>query len=121
MDFDFFENIARRKLGQPPEWKACIWERIGPDACKIEGGLTTPILRGPRKGRPKWAKRYTFVACIVTDEEFRKEKAQYETETGNCADCQGHGKVICSVSVAEGAKYRDCSKCKGTGKRVTVG
>lgn len=117
MMFSFYENIARRKLEKPPEWMACIWERIGPDASKIEGGLTTPILRGKRKGKPKWiGPRRNFDACIVTDEEIRREKTSYEASTGRCAECLGEGKVIYSISVTDGTKNRDCSACKGTGK-----
>lgn len=114
--FDFYENVARRKLGKTQEWKACIWERIGPDATKIEGGLTTPILRGKRKGQPKWGKRRDLDVCIVTDDEVSQERAKYERETGNCANCKGTGQVMKSWSVTDGVKTRDCDKCEGTGK-----
>jgi hypothetical protein len=112
----FCEEVARKKLNQPPEWKSCIWERIGPDAQKIEGGIPTIRTRGKYKGRPKWGKRSEFVACIVTDEEVRQEEQRYETETGNCCKCQGSGQVVWSISVTDGTKYRECKPCKGTGK-----
>lgn len=116
----FHEEIARRKLGQTPDWKVCVWERIGPDACKLEGGITTPIASGKRKGQPKWGKRSTFLSCVVTDAELKQERAAYEARTGNCSECQGSGQVIKSWSVAEGVKTRDCTPCGGTG-RATVG
>lgn len=113
----FHEVIARRKLGQPAEWQACVLERVGPDALRLEGGVPRPLKTGNRKGRLTW-RDCTITTCVVTDEEVLREQAAYEADTGNCAGCQGERQVPWSWHHIEGTKYRDCSKCNGTGKRA---
>lgn len=40
----------------------------------------------------------------------------WEAETGNCFRCNGSGQESLGWSKAEGPRYRQCSRCGGTGK-----
>lgn len=109
------ETVARRKCHAPEGFEVFKWEAIGSDAVSLTGGIPRIITRGPRKGKKTWNK------CIVTTEIVTKSEAdaeqdKYEKETGRCGECMGEGKLLSGWSRDSGYTYRECSRCKGSGK-----
>jgi hypothetical protein len=111
----FHEAIARRKLNASPDWQACVFTRIGPDAIRLDGAVPKFMTRGPRKGQPTW-KGMKLAACVVTDAEAQAEFAAYEASTGNCSQCQGSARIVSGWNVKDGATYCACPKCNGSGR-----
>ena len=107
------ENIARVKLNQPSEWKAFRWEMLDKTICKVSGGI--PKITKKKKETWYGVKPQTAYVHIS---EIETEKTRYIIETGNCAECFGEGKEFAGWSIDEGARYRDCSMCKGTGLKL---
>lgn len=119
------EDHAREKLGMPPEWHAFKFEKIGnyPNyLCSAVTGavVTTMFQSGPRKDRPNWKTRDkgTERTAYLTPDEHDAWKAAWEARTGKCSRCEGKGQLPQSWSREEGAKYRPCEACGGSG--VTV-
>lgn len=110
----FIEDIARRKLGAPPEWTWCKSERIGTDAFMLEGGIPRKLKSGPRKGRNTF-KDCELAKVVVTDAEVKAEKAAYEASTGLCCECRGEKVTTARWSTTEGRETRECRRCKGSG------
>lgn len=110
----FIEDIARRKLGAPPEWSWCKSERIGTDSFLLEGGVPRLLKSGPRKGQRTW-RDVDLARCIVTDSEITADKATYEAQTGICHECLGEKVTLVSWSSTAGRKTRECRRCKGSG------
>lgn len=108
------EAVANRKLGDVPGFKWHTWECIGPDAIQFTGAVVVgTIEKGPREGRPKFSKDTRCV--VVTESEEITEYLRYEAETGKCGDCRGSGQVFASWHHIDGARYRECRKCHGSG------
>lgn len=110
----FYELIARRKLGVGADWRWCNLNAIGPDAVKVEGGVTRLLKSGPRKGQRTW-RDTPLQACVVTHGEFEAERANYEATTGRCMECLGTAQSVWMVSATEGRKTKPCGRCTGTG------
>lgn len=108
------EVVANRKLGDVPGFQWYRFECVGDDAIVFTGAIVVgTVTKGPRKGRPKYAKETRSV--VVTDAEEHAEYRRFESETGKCGTCLGKGRVCCGWHHIEGTKYRDCSKCHGSG------
>ena len=109
--FDAYGTAARKKLDAPPEWEWYGLKVIGEAGdTLVEGGIPND----GRKGSGRW-RGVKGQTCVVTRDEVSAVRAEYERETGNCADCAGSGKTVKSVSVADGVAYRPCSRCEGSG------
>ena len=112
---NFYEVIARRKLGKGQEWEAFRFEAIGSDLL-VEGGIPRLLKSGPRKGRKTWREAKTS-RVVISLSDIELEVAAYESETGNCSECLGAGQTAWSWSSDE-IKYRACRRCNGTGKHA---
>lgn len=107
-------EVARRKLAPLPEgWEVFRFQRMGPDATLLTGGVPRILTRGPRKGRKQWSGGHLTVA--VTDAEVAAEHARYEATTGHCGDCFSTGRVWDRWSAGEGSSTKPCARCAGTG------
>ena len=110
----FVEVVARKKLGASSAWLMHGWEAVGKNDLIVSGGVPVgTYTRGPRKGRPKWVGKSDKV--VVTAAEQHAEKAAFEQETGNCAECQGTKETWAGWNCETGNRYRPCAKCAATG------
>lgn len=107
-------RLAWIKAGQIEGWEPCIFQRVGPDATLMRGGIPRLLKKGKRKGCKTWDEIGDPV--VVTDAETQLLETQYERETGKCSTCDGEGKCLASWSVEHGTTYATCRKCKGSGK-----
>ena len=57
----------------------------------------------------------------MSDAEYETIEAVWVSKTGKCPECAGEGKTVAQVSAANGTTYRQCFKCKGTGKAQECG
>ncbi len=111
MSFKAIEQIAIRKA-KVTGWLPCIFEWITDDTMLVKGGV--PI--GAKNGRPRWGPKKSLTTVAISKRDIADEEERFEKETGKCAACEGKGEVVYSFSVTEGTKYRQCDKCKGSGK-----
>lgn len=117
---DWLNVVARKKLGQPPEWRWCKFQAIGDtDDCLIEGGIPRPRKSGKLKGLPTWKESVKSI-CVVTRAEMDQAKAAYELETGNCHSCAGSGQWYSGWSRETGSRFKSCPRCDATGKAPEV-
>lgn len=117
---DWIDVVARKKLGQPQEWRWCKFEAIGDtDDCLVEGGVPRLLQKGKNKGRPTW-RDSVLSKCVVTRSEMDQAKADYETETGKCNECAGSGQRYVGWSRDTGKRFRPCVRCNATGKAPGV-
>lgn len=112
--FDRMVEIARRKLGGDPGLKWVSAKAVTGGFLIEMGKPTRTYAKGPRKGKDDWRKVETKQA-IVTKEETEATELAYEAE-GKCSNCDGEGRESAGWSAAEGTKWRECRRCKGTGK-----
>ncbi len=87
---------------------------------ELEGGVCVPLKSGKRKGSPNYRTSTDRKCFCVTVEESDRLQLQYEQETGSCHECMGEGKTVSRVSVVDGTEYRECCRCKGSGKTTEV-
>jgi len=88
------------------DWKWCGLEVKGDD---IEVKLREST------DRKKWGKITRKI--IVSQQQCDEAALAYEQETGACSRCIGHpGQEIAGWSKDAGTKYRECPRCKSTGK-----
>ena len=112
--------VARKKLGQPQEWRWCKFEMIGDTYdCVVEGGVPRVLKSGERKGQPTW-RDCALTKCVVTQAEHDQAKADYETETGKCNACAGSGLWLSGWSADAGNRFKPCQRCGATGKATEV-
>lgn len=113
-----WERVSAAKAGLPG-WRWYSVERIT-GGHLVTGGVPDGVYkRGPRKGRPKCdIKAATRV--VVTDEECVADEQRWEAENEKCHACWGEGKTIASTG-PDGRTYRECRRCKGTGKPPAAG
>lgn len=110
------DDAARRKAHLGPEWVVFHWQAVGTTSSRdsmLTLAVPRPLTRGPRKGRNAFPKPH--VEVFVSESEARSEYERFERETGKCGECSGRGKEIAGVSVADGTRYRPCSRCLSTG------
>ena len=120
------ENHARELLHQPPEWRIHRWQRLPEDAhyggfthTAVTGAVCNAVfLRGPRKGPTNWSKRDpdTDRGVIISDVEHNAWLLAWEKQTGKCHECGGTGQEWAGWNHETGDRYRDCRRCKATGK-----
>ncbi|WP_039967730.1 hypothetical protein [Pseudomonas chlororaphis] len=112
--------VARKKLGQPQEWRWCKFEMIGDtDDCVVEGGIPRLLLSGRRKGQATW-RDCELTKCVVTKAEYDQAKVDYEVETGKCHDCAGSRLRLDGWSADTGNRFKPCLRCNATGKAPEV-
>ena len=115
-----YEVHAREKAGMPPEWELYSYKCMppgGPETHYMEltGAVVPKVTKGKRAGKPNYAKRdkTTVRVVYITPKEHDDWMAAWEKKTGMCSRCTGTGEILQSISVTDGAKYRECPKCKG--------
>lgn len=109
------EAVAERKLGSPIGFVWYAWECLDDDSVLLTGCVSSGVYeKGPKKGRPKYDGQTKKV--VVTEAERVAERARYEAETGNCAECGGDGKMFAGWHHITGDKWRPCVFCEETGK-----
>lgn len=117
---DWLNVVARKKLGQPPEWRWCNGQVIGETRdFLVEGGVPRELKSGIRKGLPTW-KDAVLSKCVVTDAEIRLAQMDYEIETGKCWECAGSGEKHIRWNHKTGNQFADCPRCDATGKSPEV-
>lgn len=110
---DMRERVARKKLGNPEDFKFYGYEAIEAGDVKMTGCVTTRMFtKGPRKGQPAYEGKPRSV--VVSKAEIRLERDAYELSTGRCGDCLGDGLEMAGWSRA-GTIYRPCPRCTGSG------
>jgi hypothetical protein len=123
---DIHAIAARRVHGLPAEWQpriyGCLDRGLG---FYLRGAVPIGTYsRGPRKGRPKWPPLGQLQRVVITADEVKQARIQWENETGLCSYCGGGGQQVKSTGI-NGTTYRECAACDGTGKalhrRVEVG
>jgi hypothetical protein len=113
---------ARTKANMPPQWELYQWQMLprGGDyeLAEVTGAVAPLYTKGKRKGQHNWDKmdKTTRRTVYITIAENAAFIEQWQQETGKCANCEGSGKTLQSWHYINGATYRDCIECDGTGK-----
>ena len=116
---DIMALAARKVHGLPDDWKPQIYETLDRGmGFALRGAVPIGTYsRGPRKGRPKWPPRGQLQRVAITADEVRRQRIQWEIETGLCSYCGGSGQQVKSIGI-NGTTYRECSVCGGTGEAL---
>lgn len=118
---DIHAITARRVHGLPDDWQpriyGCLDRNLG---FYLRGAVPIGTYSsGLRKGRPKFPPLGQLQRVVITADEVRQTRLQWENETGLCSHCGGSGQQVQSVG-GDGTTYRECVSCEGTGKALHV-
>jgi hypothetical protein len=117
---DVYNLAAQRLKGMPEDWQwFSIESKESPFGrfTQVTGAVPVGFYsRGPRKGRTKWPANKDCQVFQFTPAQLDDVMLAWEAETGNCFTCGGDGQEQFGWSKAEGRRYRQCSRCGGTGK-----
>jgi len=118
---DIHAIAARRVHNLPDEWKPQIYGCLDRDlGFYLRGAVPIGTYsRGPRKGKPKFPPLSQLLRVVITAEEVRQTRIEWEDETGLCSYCGGSGQQVKSVGI-DGTTYCECGSCKGTGQALHV-
>jgi len=105
---DWMNETAKTKFNLPNNWRWCRSEAI-PGGLLLEGN-TTHI---NRNNKTVWGK--PLQKFIITDEDIKKCKINYEKETGKCSICEGTGQHNYGWHHIKGPIFKLCEECNGTG------
>lgn len=116
---DIHTIAARHVHGLPHDWLPRIYSALDRGlGFELRGSVPIGTYsRGPRKGRPKWPRLAELQRVVVTADEVRQARIQWENETGMCSHCGGSGQQVQSIGIS-GTTYRQCIACDGTGKAL---
>lgn len=112
--------MVREIANLPDNWHAHTWMMNHADefneASMSISGAVAPI--GKRTKRPNFNKldKSTARTFTVPKSKYEAWVAEWEKRTGKCCGCMGEGKELASYSRRDGATYRPCGQCKGSGK-----
>jgi len=72
---------------------------------------------GKRKGEPVWSEPVpgTRNTVCFMNSEVRVTQEAWETQTGQCAQCDGTGQQFAGWDRVNGRRTKRCEKCGGTG------
>lgn len=113
---------AKIKANMGEQWEPYSWCMLpsGGDyeLAEVCGSIAPLYTKGKRKGQHNWDKmdKSTKRTVYITIAENAEFVAQWERDTGKCANCEGTGKTLQSWHYIKGATYRDCVECNGIGK-----
>lgn len=116
---DFYNMIAHER-GAPSDWHWFELRGVGErpnHAFLVRGGVAPLLTRGKNKGHHNWRllDKSTVREFVVTPADLEARTLKWEQETGSCHRCGGDGQELASCGI-RGNTYRDCSRCKATGK-----
>lgn len=125
MAIELLNLHAAEKVSAPEGWRPYLWESLPKDfrqdrqGMKIVGAQFNPYVRGPKKGQPnpRNMRRGTQLTAIIGIEEHKVWVKSWEGRTGKCGECAGEGKLYVGWNNEEGAVYRECQACNGSGKK----
>jgi hypothetical protein len=120
---DLFQLTAERVHKVPSGWRWCRLDSHNKPQGFIEMQGAIPIgeyKSGPRKGMPKWPNSDQLQTIWIQESEMNAVAEQWESETGKCHKCDGSGKTVASSHVVHGKTYRECKRCKGSGKPTSA-
>lgn len=115
------EQHAREVYSLGAEWQAYKWEAEGDRETGylvLTGGVfRRRITRGKRKGEVNFKKPEpnTLRTLVIPNVLHRAWRAQWQIETGYCAECEGTGQSWAGWGINTGNRYRQCTKCNGSG------
>lgn len=120
---DLYCEHAKEKGKLPANWRVYQWSCMPKDGSEvmyyaISGAVCEAVKkRGKHKGWPDWTKcdRSTEKTINLGVAEHANWKQEWSKRTGKCLRCTGTGRVLVSVHVTHGAKYRPCPDCNATG------
>ena len=117
---DVYNLAAQRFKGMPVDWQwFSIQSKESPYGRFVQVTGAVPVgfySQGPRKGRPKWPINKDCQIFQFTPAQLDEVFFAWEAQTGDCFKCGGSGQESFGWSKAEGKRYRQCSRCGGTGK-----
>lgn len=116
---DIHAITARRVHDLPDDWQpriyGCLDRGLG---FYLRGAVPVGIFRsGRRKGQPKFPPMSQLQQVVITADEVRQTRIEWENETGLCCYCGGSGKTVKSCGI-NGTTYRQCLHCDGSGKAL---
>ncbi len=114
MNFGHWGSAALRKLGAVPEGFELFEIRGTRWGTMLRGGVPSVTKTGKNKGRKRWTGPY--LTALVSDKEYAAELVRYEAETSKCHECTGEAWVVYGWSHIEGHFWKECPRCKGSGK-----
>ena len=118
---DIMVLAARQVHKLPDDWEPQIYEALDRGmGFALRGAVPVGTYsRGPRKGRPKWPPQGQLQRVVITADEVRQQRIQWENETRLCSHCGGSGQQVKSIGIS-GTTYRECSVCGGTGEALLI-
>ena len=110
---NIMERAALRKLGiADPSWGAFHFMAMEPSDVLVEVAEFRIVTKGKRKGRRSFFGHER--RCVLSQADLDAERVRYETESGECADCD-KGQRVTGFTQA-GLTFKPCERCNGTGK-----
>lgn len=124
MNLSIVEARLRREHGLPANFHFFRYEMLPkygkPIYCELEGGVCGLVSRGPRKGRPNYAKAIDKRMFAVTPSQAEQWELEWVQETGGCANCMAKGRTFKRWTKDGGTEWQECPRCHGSG-RYTAG
>jgi hypothetical protein len=122
--FDWYELYCKERYAVRADWEIYSWKANGArntPGCfvVVEGGVfKEKITKGKRKGRTNYNKPEpnTKATYSIVADDLDRFKAEWSARTGKCSNCYGIGQEWAEWDHITGTRYRDCAKCKATGK-----
>ena len=120
---ELLDECARDKAGMGEDWSPYSFKCLPEHPQKSElveviGAVAPLKTRGKSKGSHNWDKmdKSTKRTVYITFKEHAEWVKGWEKKTGLCANCKGTGQQWAGWSVTDGYKYRNCGKCRASGK-----
>jgi hypothetical protein len=119
-------ELHAREIAKLPEtWQAFRFECFphAPGArgtlyYEIEGAIAPLKTKGAAAGQPNWRQmdKGTRKTITITVGEHDAWETRWEETTGKCRKCAGTAQVFARWAKGEGATYKPCEACRGTGR-----
>ena len=121
MNLKIAEEYLRVKHELPEGFEFYAWAYLpvckDPFYVEFRGCVPNGVFKsGPRKGRPNFAKGTDDRTLNFQCSEYDQVEREWTKRTGQCPQCMGDGKELASAKATGESTYRDCGKCKGSGK-----
>jgi hypothetical protein len=118
---NMYVEHAKNLLNPPTGWDGYRFKAIGGIKAKlieVTGAVASLKTKGKCKGSRNWKQldKSTIATAYFTPEEHDAWLKTWEQKTGKCGACAGDGKELEKWSAQDGATYRNCRKCEGSGR-----